>query len=219
MTLSTPPAWLEHRFKEHYVEWRDRRVAAIRNHYGDPFFRGRTVVELGCGYGDIGAALAGLGASVTCCDVRPEHLEVVRDRWPHLQTVCADLNREWPFGHCDLILHLGLLYHLEPTHRSLYLSCQSADHLVVESEVCDSLSPETVVSMAEDGYDQAVDGVGCRPSAARVEQVFAEESMTWERVGDDRCNAGYHVYDWPEHDSGQVHDGQRRFWFVERRRP
>ena len=216
MTVSTPSEWLEHRFKEHYVAWQDRRIAAIRHHYGDSFFRGRTVLELGCGYADIGAALARLGAAVTCCDARPEHLEVVRDRWPHLQTVCADLNAEWPFGHFDLVLHLGLLYHLEPSHRSLHRSCQSADHLVVETEVVDSASPETVVSTPEDGYDQAVDGVGCRPSAARVEQVFAIEGMTWGRTDDDRCNAGYHVYDWPEQDSGRVERGQRRFWFVKR---
>ena len=162
------------------------------------------------------AALARLGATVTCCDGRPEHLEVVRDRWPYLHTVHADLNREWPFGRCDLILHLGLLYHLEPSHRSLHLSCRTADHVVVESEVCDSASPETVVSTVEDGYDQAVDGAGCRPSAARIERVFETEGMTWERVRDDRCNAGYHVYDWPEQDTGRIRNGQRRFWFVTR---
>ncbi len=216
MTVPTPPEWVEHRFREHYVAWRDRRVAAIRAHYGDPFFRGRTVLELGCGYADIGGALSRLGATVTCCDAREEHLAVARERWPEVATVCADLNREGPFERFDVILHLGLLYHLEPSHRSLHWSCRSSDHLVVESEVCDATSPDAVVSAVEDGYDQAIDGEGCRPSAARVERVFAAEGLRWERVTDDRCNAGYHVYDWPERNTRRIEHGQRRFWFVRR---
>lgn len=216
MTVPTPPEWVEHRFQAHYVAWRDRRVEAIRAHYGDSFFRGRTVLELGCGYGDIGAVFSRLGARVTCCDAREEHLAVARERWPSLATVCVDLNREFPCGRFDLVLHLGLLYHLEPSHQSLHRSCRCADHLVVESEVCDAASPDRVVSTAESGYDQAVDGVGCRPSAARVERVLAIEGMTWNRIADDRCNAGFHVYDWPERDTGRIEHGQRRFWFVKR---
>jgi SAM-dependent methyltransferase len=216
MTVVTPPEWVEQRFREHYVVWRDARIAAIRAHYGDAFFRDRTLLELGCGYGDIGAAFVELGAKVTCCDVREEHLAVVRDRWPCIVTVRADLNHEWPFGRFDIILHLGLLYHLEPSHRSLFQSCRSTDHLVVETEVCDSSSPDAIVTATEDGYDQAVDGAGCRPSAARVERVFAVEGLVCERVTDDRCNAGYHIYDWADRNSGRAERGQRRFWFVRR---
>jgi SAM-dependent methyltransferase len=211
-----PGAVVEPRFDTHYVDWRSRRLAAIRSHYGDDFFRGRTVLELGCGYGDIGAALASLGASVTCCDARAEHLAVLQARFPHLSVVQADLNHDWPFGHFDLILHLGLLYHLEPSHRSLRHSCRSAEHLVLETEVCDSNSPELVLLVPEEGYDQAVHGFGCRPTARRVERLLAGEGVAFERVEDGRCNAGMHVYDWPLTGSGGYAHGQRRFWFARR---
>lgn len=214
MRFPTPVDWVEKRFAEHYVEWRQRRIAAIRSYYGESFFAGRSVLELGCGYGDLGAAFADLGALVTCSDARIEHLDVVQKRWPHLTTIRADLNREWPFGAYDVILHLGVLYHLEPTHESLRRSCQSATHLILESEVCDSTSPDLVIAATENGYDQAFDGAGCRPSAARIERILTEEGMTFDRITHDRCNSGIHTYDWPVRETERVQDGQRRFWFA-----
>ena len=216
MTVPTPADWVEQRFVVHYVEWRERRLDAIRAHYGDQFFVGKSLLELGCGYADLGAAFSDLGARVTGCDAREEHLDVASRRWPHLTFVHADLNHEWPFGRFDVILHFGLLYHLEPTHQSLRASCQSTNHLVLEAEVCDSSSPDLVVLTDEDGYDQAIDGVGCRPSAGRVERLLAAEGMTFERVTDGRCNSGMHVYDWPVRDTGGYAHGQRRFWFARR---
>ncbi len=216
MPASTPARWVATRFNLHYVEWRERRVAAIRRHYGDGFFAGRTLLELGCGYGDIGAAFADLGAVVTCCDAREEHLDVLKQRYPHLATVRADLNTDWPFGSFDIVLHLGALYHLEPTHASLRHACRSTPHLVLETEVCDS-NGDLVFDTTEQGYDQAVDGRGCRPSAPRVERILREEGMTFERIRDDRCNSGMHVYDWTVGDTGSFRHGQRRFWFAQRR--
>jgi SAM-dependent methyltransferase len=214
MTLAAAGTWTEPRFTEHYDDWRARRLAAIRGHYGDAFFARRTVLELGCGYGDLGAAFSELGADVTCCDVRGEHLEVLRQRWPRLKAVQADLNREWPFGHFDVILHLGVLYHLESSHASLRQACRSCHHLVLETEVCDSNLPDLVVDTDEDGYDQAFDGRGCRPSPARVERILTEEGMRFERITDDRCNSGMHVYDWLVRDTGGFAHGLRRFWFA-----
>lgn len=216
MFTPTPAKWVETRFNMHYVDWRQRRIDAILQHYGDAFFAGRTLLELGCGYGDIGAAFAERGARVTCCDAREEHLEVLSRRYPHLTPVRADLNTEWPFGSFDIILHLGVLYHLEPTHLSLRHACRSASHLVLETEVCDS-NGDLVFGTSEQGYDQAVDGNGCRPSAPRVERFLREEGMTYERIADDRCNAGMHVYDWPVRNTGDFTHGQRRFWFARRR--
>lgn len=214
MTTMTPPAWVAVRFNAHYQAWRDARVAAIRQHYGDEFFRGKSLLEVGCGYGDIGAVFTRLGARVTCSDAREEHLAVVRERWPEITTIRADLNREWPFDRYDIILHLGVLYHLEPTHDSLRRSCRACEHLVVESEVCDSSDPDAVVLAQEAGYDQAIDGTGCRPSPARVERVLQEEGMQFERVEDARCNSGFHVYDWPVQETWRATDGLRRFWFA-----
>ncbi len=211
---TTPAEWIPLRFTKHYDGWRNARIAAIRGHYSDAFFAGKTLLELGCGYGDIGGAFSQLGAIVTCTDARQEHLEILRHRWPGLTAVQADLDREWPFAQFDVVLHLGLLYHLEPTHSSLVHACESAHHLVLETEVCDSSSPDAIVMTDERGYDQAMNGTGCRPSAARVERLMAAAGMAFQQITDDRCNSGMHTYDWPVTESGSVRHGQRRFWFA-----
>lgn len=212
--LEQPDFVAGHRFETHYSSWQEKRVTAIRWHYGDEFFAGKTLLELGCGYGDIGAAFARLGARVTCSDAREEHLAVVRERWPEITTVRADLDHEWPFRTFDVILHLGVLYHLEPTHQSLRRSCASCTHLVLETEVCDSSDPEAVLPADESGYDQAFNGTGCRPTAQRIERLLTGESMAFERITDGRCNSGFHVYDWPAQNTGVVTEGQRRIWFA-----
>jgi len=203
------------RFSEHYVDWREKRINAIIQHYGQEFFAGKKVLELGCGYGEIGAAFAHLGAKVTCSDARPEHLDVVRQRHPKVQTVQADLDRGWPFkGKWDLILHLGLLYHLRAPEPSILWACEAGQHVVLETEVCDSLDPRLILRTQESGYDQANNGRGCRPSTGCIETILGECDKIFDRLQDSSCNSGMHTYDWAELNTGSWRHGLRRLWFV-----
>jgi SAM-dependent methyltransferase len=201
-------------FAGHYVEWRDRRIAAIVEHYGRDFFAGKSVLELGCGFGEIGLRFRDLGARVVFSDGRAEHLETIRAKFPEVETVVADLESEWPFeGRFDLIIHMGVLYHLKNYEHSLRAACANCEHLVLETEVCDSDDPETELFVNEEGYDQALSHVGSRPSAPRVERILDECQMIHSRVRDARCNAGYHTYDWLVGNTMSWRHGQRRLWF------
>ena len=202
-------------FADHYVQWRQKRIDTIVRHYGESFFAGKRVLELGCGYGDLGAEFVRLGADVTCSDARPEHLDVVRQRHPEVHTVVADLDREWPFeGRWDLVLHLGLLYHLRTPEPSIRWACAATGHLVLESEVCDSLDPRLILQTQEAGYDQAHNGRGCRPSTGCVETILRECGVQYERLRDTGCNSGIHTYDWTELNTGAWRHGLRRMWFA-----
>src|SRR5437762_2064299 len=117
------------RFEGYYDDWRKKRILGIVGHYGPEFFQGKTVLELGCGYAGLGATFAELGARVTDCDARAEHLREARRRHPALLLVQANLDREWPFSHFDLILHMGLLHHLRNYERHLASVCASCEHL------------------------------------------------------------------------------------------
>lgn len=207
----------EKHFSGHYIGWRAKRLAAILSHYGPSFFFNKKVLEVGCGYGDIGAVFAQLGASVTCSDARRRYLDVVRERHPEINVVQANLDEEWPFEHQDLVVHMGVLYHLSHYIEPLQRVCRGCDFMVLETEVCDSDDPSFVVQTKEKGYDQAISGTGTRPSADAIERVLDSCGMKYERITDARCNFELHRYDWQVTNSGAWQHGLRRFWFVERK--
>ena len=205
-------------FAGHYFEWRRKRIAAIVDRYGAGWFRGARVLELGCGHGDIGATLTMLGADVTFAEGRQEHLETIADRYPGIpraRLVRYDAEDPWPFDErVDLVIDMGLVYHVDNWQRSILGSVRAADRVVLETEVCDSDDPNLVLKNPEAGDDQAISGTGSRPSAAAVEALLRTEGCRFERVADNRCNAGFHRYDWPVTGSGGWEHGLRRFWFV-----
>lgn len=202
-------------FEGHYVEWREKRIAACVDHYGGrDFFRGKTVLELGCGFGHIGAALVEMGADVSFTDGRPEHIAEVRKRYPTAKAGVFDADGPWFLGRYDVILHQGLLYHLRRWEGSLEDALAHCDHLILESEVCDSDDPLLVRTRGETGYDQSIHETGTHPSPAAVEAVLTKAGASFEMVTDDRCNGGGHRYDWPIRNTNGVENGQRRFWFV-----
>lgn len=97
----------------------------------------------------------------------------------------------------DLIVHWGVLYHLDNWRKSVRDAVELADFVTLETEVCDSDDPEFELKFAERGYDQALDGTGSRPSPAMVEAFLRDTGSVFDRVIDDRCNSGFHRYDWP----------------------
>ena len=117
-------------FEDHYPDWRRKRVVAIAEHYGPTFFKGKSLLEVGCGFGSIGAEFAAMGAQVTCSDARAGHLEEAQRRHPEVSTVVADLDQPWQFTHHDILLHLGVLYHLADPGKGVRDALQAADHIV-----------------------------------------------------------------------------------------
>lgn len=207
-------------FDGHYYDWRVKRIAAIVDHYGAAFFGRRRLLELGAGYGDIGMFFRCLGADVTFADARPEHLGVIQERYPSIpddRCVPYDAEQHWPFcGTFDLILNMGMIYHTDFWERSIISSCMAAGHVVIETEVSDSDDETYVLKVEEEGYDQAFSGKGSRPSPSAIERVLRDCGFAFVRITDDRCNSGFHRYDWVPANSGECADGQRAFWFARR---
>jgi len=203
-------------FEDHYPQWRAKRVAAIRDHFGADFFSGKMLLEVGCGFGAIGAEFAALGACVTCSDGRPGHIAEVRQRRPEVaETVVADLDKPWAFStRFDVLIHMGVLYHLGNPEQAIRDALGAADHIVLETEVIDSADTSAQAEITEVGYDQAVNYQGIRPSGAMIEQLISEAGRPFTRIADDRCNDGVHVYDWLVMDTGRYTPGQRRLWFI-----
>jgi len=207
-------------FDGKYLEWNQKRIKAIINHYGVDFFRGKKVLDLGCGHGDLGAAMFRLGAEVTSVDAREDHLKVVNKKYPGLKTMKVDLDSEWPFAFqkFDLILDLGLLCHLRDYQKHLKDICFPTINLVLETAVCDSEDPHKVYTYPESRgvYDWSINGVGNRASPAAIERVLKENGMNFTRLDSKLLNAGTYKYDWVGKNNDEHSNEKRRLWFAQK---
>ena len=209
------------RFTGHYEYWRAKRVTTIVEHYGESWFKGKSILELGCGYGDIGYVLMTLGAQVTFAEGRAENCDYLRRKFPNNKVYFMNCENEWPFAvdsHFDMVLHMGLLYHLDNMWFVLDRACTCSDHVVLETEVSDSEDENYILKIQEntEGWDQSLMGRGSRPSGPCVEKHLRELGWKYQRVTDARCNAQFHVYDWEVTNTGTWRNGLRRFWFCEK---
>ena len=203
-----------------YVELKSKRVKAVVDHFGSDWFNGKKVLELGCGHADMGNEFYKLGAEVTVTDARENHLAVVRDKYPHLKRICHDLNRvNWPFERgYDLILNMGVLYHLQKFERLLKNCFLNCENMFIESIVVDSDDPRFVSYVKEESStqdsDQSFTSVGCRPSWACIERIIEENGFTFERYFSKELNSVQNVFDWEPKNSLEcgVGEGKDFFW-------
>jgi 2-polyprenyl-3-methyl-5-hydroxy-6-metoxy-1,4-benzoquinol methylase len=202
-------------FAGHYTDWTIKRVRRIIQHYGTDFFAGKRILDLGCGYGHVGSLFSHLGATVVYSDARSQYEEEVLKRDPSATFITADLDNEFPFGGTfDLILNVGVLYHLSNIDTFLQRCCHTTTHMVLETEVCNSNNAHQVLYTTEQGYDQAFNQTGSRPSPAYVERILHEQGCETILLTDDSCNSSFHRYDWVINESNQFDHGLRRLWFV-----
>jgi SAM-dependent methyltransferase len=206
------------RFVGTYEKWNRKRLQAILDHYGASFFPGKTILTVGCGHGAIAYELQKLGAKVTYVDARQEHVDFIAQRDSESIAICMDIDKEWPEGQWDVLIHFGVLYHLKHPERNLKRACASATHLILETEVVDSKGDAARKEIREKShiYTQSTEGTGVRLGPIHVEKILRESDMTFKRLWNSSCNAGIHKYDWKPKNKNDWKPGQRRFWFVKR---
>jgi 2-polyprenyl-3-methyl-5-hydroxy-6-metoxy-1,4-benzoquinol methylase len=136
-------------FHRSYDIWRLRRCNKILEIYGVEYFKGKTILELGCGHGDIGAFFAELGAVVLCVDGRRQNVTFAKLKHRKIDNVRFlqyDLENDFSeLGKFDLIIDFGLIYHLRNIERHLAACFACAGEIVMETVVCDSTDPYKVV--------------------------------------------------------------------------
>lgn len=200
------------RFSDHYDNWRCSRLNGLKKYMSPDYFSSKSLLELGCGYADIGNMFSQIGAVVTSSDVRKEHLDVVKQKYPHINTVLIDANNLMIEEKYDIILHWGLLYHLSEIENHLKEVSNKCNVLLLETEVSDSDSDNFYIITREEGYDQAFNNRGIRPSPSYVEKVLDENGFQFKMIKDPILNSGFHSYDWDIKNSHTWASGLRRFW-------
>lgn len=199
-------------FDGHYDNWRISRMNGVKKYINPAYFKSKTLLEVGCGYADIGNMFYELGAIVTSSDIRQEHLEIVKNKYPHIKTLLIDGDNDKIKEKYDIIVHWGLLYHLNEIEIHLENVSQHCDLLLLETEVCDSDDKDFYISNDENGYDQAFNNKGIRPSETYVQQVLEKNGFQFKLIKDPVLNSEFHTYDWDISNSKTWRHGLRRFW-------
>jgi len=204
-----------------YPTWDNVRVDHLIETYGKDFFKGKTVLELGCGYAGIGKKLLDLGAEVTVSDAREEHIKIVKDRYPEITALVVDSeDTEWkyPLPKYDIIIHYGLLYHLRNPDESIEMVSKRCKYLFLETEVLDVDDPHYIDYKKEDksSFGMSFSGDACTPSWAYVERLLTENDLSWERA--EPRKAVWHRYDWNKTGNNTAFkSGRRAMWYCERK--
>lgn len=208
-------------FQDHYVGWRNARISTTLHLVGPDFFKGRSILELGAGFAEIGDFFqSNFDCQVTSSEGRLEHVEIIRTKIMNGEYSPKLLVRHDNMEHVfntdtkyDIIIHWGLLYHLSDVELHLKDILQHTDYIFLETEVCDSLE-DVCLKVTECGYDQAISNTGSRPSPRYVERILDENGFNFELIKSNTLNSSIHIYDW-DHDPHRrvlFHHGLRRFW-------
>jgi 2-polyprenyl-3-methyl-5-hydroxy-6-metoxy-1,4-benzoquinol methylase len=171
-------------FNNHYDSWRISRLNGVKKYIKPEYFKYKTLLELGCGHADIGNMFYDLGAIVTCSDARKEHLDIVKQKYPHIKTLLIDGDNDNIQDNYDIILHWGLLYHLNEIEIHLKKVSEKCNILLLESEVSDSNDKQFYIQTNEEGYDQAFNGQGIRPSPNYVEDILEKNGFQFKLIKD-----------------------------------
>lgn len=203
-------------FEESYIIWREKRLDCIVDFYGTDWFVSKKVLELGCGHGHISAELQKLGAIVTCSDGRAEHGPIIEKKFPRLPFICHDCDsKSWPFDDkYDLIIHMGLLYHLQDPEYSIKQVCKHCNNLVIETTVMDHYDEHKIVFRTEKGFDQGIHNIGSFFSEYFVERCLNESGFYYLMVRGNRCNYYCWTYDYKATGDNKHF---RRMWFCKAR--
>ena len=184
----------------------------MKKYISSDYFRSKALLELGCGHADNGNMFYELGANVTSSDARKEHLNVVEKKYPNIKTLLIDGDNDSIKDKYDIILHWGLLYHLNNIEIHLENVSQKCDVLLLETEVYDSDDKDFNKSTDENGYDQAYNNTATHPSPRYIEYLLEKNGFQFKLIKDPILNSSFHCYDWEISNSKTWKHGLRRFW-------
>jgi 2-polyprenyl-3-methyl-5-hydroxy-6-metoxy-1,4-benzoquinol methylase len=127
----------------------------------------RNALDVGCGYGYFAGALKELGIAVTAVDGRAENIEEAARRNPGIsfRVLNAEDLALRSLGKFDLVICLGLLYHLENPFLAVRNLCAVTEGLLVLESVCIPVSTPSAVLYQEDhDIDQGLNYIALIPS-------------------------------------------------------
>ena len=211
----------------HYDEWQNKRIEKLISILGENWFKGKKILEVGCGFGHIGKKLMDrFDCIVDFTEGRNEYISKIKENCKEECNVwCVDHDSDYSEvlagKYYDLIIHWGLLYHLSNWKQDLEIIFKHSDIVSLELEVLDFDDPtrslkinEFVAKIEPFHFDQALNGIGTRITQDAIEIFLKNKNLKFKRYDDSDLNNNHHVYDWiPKNDKSYT-DGKRRFWMI-----
>jgi SAM-dependent methyltransferase len=186
-----PGPGLANFFSDHYQQHNGVRLRHLES-LGLPL-TGRRVLELGSGPGDHTGFYVRRGCEVVSVDSRRICLDVLKQRFPYVQTLICDLNAPSllrTLGPFDVVHCYGVLYHLEDPTGLLACMGESCNGFSI-IETCVSAGDTVRIDLVEEilgDYTQSSTGRGSRPTR---KWVFAQLGVSFPFV--------YHTRTQPAH--------------------
>lgn len=210
-------------FAGHYPDWQKTRIRVVEGTIEQYFPQGFpsaeiTLLELGAGHGYFSQNFAAKGYVCTAAEGRREHIAWMK-RNTHIQEVVF-FDAEQPRlekREFNVVLHFGLLYHLQKPLDNLAWTIENLDFdlMFLETEVANHHDPEFVLMLREEGYDQAINNLGGRPTSNGIEAVLDSTSVKWTRVDSPTLDSTIHSYSWKELETPFTWThGLRRFYVI-----
>ncbi len=199
----------------------NRFNCAVRE-LGDGYFKSKTVLELGAGYGHNGELFSGKGAIVTSVDGRSEHIAVCKKKRPQINAICRNLEKNFSdLGEFDITVHFGLLYHIDNVEEHMKsVAAVTKKVLLLETIVRDNLLEKVNAKEKEQGYDQAVSGIGSRMSEPYIESLLTSNGFKFRKIVDARINWNNGNFNFINQNNNRTTDGKgcalRRFYVCEK---
>lgn len=159
---------------DRYRESELTRLMNLFAHVDVEQWRNKKILEVGAGLGRIGDVLSELGFDVTSTDGRPAYVQEMSRRGRKAFVLDLESTRVEDAGDFDVVVAFGVLYHLSNPQRFLESCGVAAEALLLETVVCDSADPVLHTVRERRGWlgrDQALSGVGSRPSRAWIERT------------------------------------------------
>lgn len=223
-----------------YHQYSQKRIEKIINIFGETWFQNKRILELGCAHGDIGIEFLKLGSDVVFSDVRLEYLEDIDKRLKDQYNFNAgfavldndnDYDLQQKF---DLVLHMGLLYHLPNWRNDIKNTLKHSNLVILESTVTTNIK-ENNTMLELNSFDKDYGYCGNKNTRMYFTQEEVEKELTsngckFLRLDDKELNVENQwvdnqkitlIYDWTydKYNSGYYNliDGNvwfKRFWIV-----
>ena len=143
---------------------------------------GKRVLDVGCGVGHLAQFFVSQGCDVTSVDARAENIAALCARYPTLKAKVVDIESERlaGLGTFDIVFCYGLFYHLEnPIAALRNIASVCRELLLLETIVTDHRRPLVVMDEESADSNQALRGLGCRPTPSFVILVLSRIGFSY----------------------------------------